>query len=84
MRSALCASHLRLGYVTTRSLRHSVRGTKRMRRLMELVQHGRFDLTPILTHTFSPDKIAEAYQLWRAARGCGQGRDQTVMGFLAG
>ena len=59
-------------------------GKERMRRLMELVQHGRFDLTPLLTHTFSPDKITEAYQLWRAARGCDQGRDQTVMGFLGG
>jgi 2-desacetyl-2-hydroxyethyl bacteriochlorophyllide A dehydrogenase len=43
-------------------------GKERMRRLMELVQHGRFDLTPLLTHTFSLDKITEAYQLFGERR----------------
>jgi threonine dehydrogenase-like Zn-dependent dehydrogenase len=33
-----------------------------MRRLMELVQHGRVDLTPLLTHRFSVVQITEAYK----------------------
>ncbi|MFZ0213011.1 MAG: alcohol dehydrogenase catalytic domain-containing protein [Candidatus Acidiferrales bacterium] len=39
-------------------------GKERMRRLMELVRHGRLDLTPLLTHTFSLDRITDAYQLF--------------------
>jgi len=39
-------------------------GKERMRRLMELVRHGRLDLRPLLTHTFSLDRIAEAYELF--------------------
>src|SRR6266513_731792 len=39
-------------------------GKERMRRLMEIVRHGRVDLTPLLTHTFTLDEIAEAYQLF--------------------
>jgi threonine dehydrogenase-like Zn-dependent dehydrogenase len=39
-------------------------GKERMRRLMEVVRHGRVDLTPLLTHTFSLDNIAEAYDLF--------------------
>jgi alcohol dehydrogenase len=39
-------------------------GKERMRRLMELVRHGRLDLRPLLTHTFSLDRIAEAYKLF--------------------
>jgi alcohol dehydrogenase len=35
-----------------------------MRRLMELVRHGRLDLTPLLTHTFALDQINEAYQVF--------------------
>jgi threonine dehydrogenase-like Zn-dependent dehydrogenase len=31
---------------------------------MEVVRHGRVDLTPLLTHTFSLDNIAEAYDLF--------------------
>ena len=34
-------------------------GKERMRRLMEVVRHGRVDLTPLLTHTFALDNIAE-------------------------
>jgi threonine dehydrogenase-like Zn-dependent dehydrogenase len=34
-----------------------------MRRLIELVRHGRLDLTPLLTHTFSLDHITEAYKV---------------------
>jgi Threonine dehydrogenase and related Zn-dependent dehydrogenases len=39
-------------------------GKERMRRLIELVRHGRVDLTPLLTHSFSLDRIAEAYDLF--------------------
>src|ERR1700721_1077611 len=37
-------------------------GKEGMRRLMELVRHGRLDLTPLLTHTFALDRINEPYQ----------------------
>jgi threonine dehydrogenase-like Zn-dependent dehydrogenase len=39
-------------------------GKERMRRLMETVRHGRVDLTPLLTHTFSLDEIGEAYKIF--------------------
>ena len=39
-------------------------GKERMRRLMEVVRHGRVDLTPLLTHTFPLEKISEAYNLF--------------------
>jgi threonine dehydrogenase-like Zn-dependent dehydrogenase len=39
-------------------------GKERMRRLMEVVRSGRVDFTPLLTHTFSLDKIVEAYELF--------------------
>jgi threonine dehydrogenase-like Zn-dependent dehydrogenase len=39
-------------------------GKERMRRLMELVRHGRLDLRPLLTHAFSLDRITEAYELF--------------------
>jgi len=39
-------------------------GKERMRRLMELVRHGRLDLRPLLTHTFSLEQITEAYRLF--------------------
>ena len=39
-------------------------GKERMRRLMETVRRGRVDLTPLLTHTYSLDKITEAYKLF--------------------
>ena len=45
-------------------------GKERMRRLMEVVRTGRVDLTPLLTHHFSLDDIAEAYKLF-GARGDG-------------
>jgi alcohol dehydrogenase len=47
-------------------------GKERMRRLMELVRHGRLDLRPLLTHTFSLDRIVEAYELF------GQRRDGVI------
>jgi alcohol dehydrogenase len=43
-------------------------GKERMRRLIELVQHGRVDLTPLLTHTFSLDNITAAYELFANRR----------------
>jgi alcohol dehydrogenase len=39
-------------------------GKERMRRLLEIVRHGRVDLTPLLTHTFPLDRIGEAYDLF--------------------
>jgi threonine dehydrogenase-like Zn-dependent dehydrogenase len=39
-------------------------GKERMRRLLEVVRAGRVDLTPLLTHTYPLDKIAEAYELF--------------------
>jgi alcohol dehydrogenase len=47
-------------------------GKERMRRLMELVRHNRLDLRPLLTHTFSLDRITDAYQLF------GQRRDGVI------
>ena len=44
-------------------------GKERMRRLMELVRFGRLDLTPLLTHTFPLERIAEAYQVFGDRRG---------------
>lgn len=43
-------------------------GKERMRRLMELVRHGRLDLRPLLTHTFPLERIEEAYQLFGERR----------------
>jgi len=39
-------------------------GKERMRRLIELVRHGRLDLVPLITHTFSLDRIVDAYKLF--------------------
>ena len=39
-------------------------GKERMRRLMEVVRHGRVDLRPLLTHAFPLDQIREAYDLF--------------------
>jgi alcohol dehydrogenase len=41
-------------------------GKERMRKLMELVRHGRLDLAPLITHRFSLDNIADAYELFAA------------------
>jgi threonine dehydrogenase-like Zn-dependent dehydrogenase len=43
-------------------------GKERMRRLMEIVRHGRFDPGLLLTHTFSLGKISEAYELFASRR----------------
>lgn len=39
-------------------------GKERMRRLLSLVQSGRFDPTPLLTHSFSLDDIVEGYRVF--------------------
>ena len=39
-------------------------GKERMRRLMNMVESGRFDPKPLLTHTFSLDDIVEGYRLF--------------------
>ena len=39
-------------------------GKERMRRLMEVVKHGRVDFTPLLTHSYKLDQIREAYDLF--------------------
>lgn len=39
-------------------------GKERMRRLMSVVQSGRFDPTPLLTHTFSLQEIKKGYDLF--------------------
>lgn len=39
-------------------------GKERMRRLMNMVQSGRFDPRPLLTHTFSLDDIVKGYRLF--------------------
>ena len=39
-------------------------GKERMRRLIEMVRGGRFDLRPLLTHRFSLAKIRDAYTLF--------------------
>ncbi len=43
-------------------------GKERMRRLMNLVQAGRFDPLPLLTHFFSLDQIVAAYDLFGSHR----------------
>ena len=39
-------------------------GKERMRRLMEVVRSGRVDFTPLLTHTYKLENIADAYELF--------------------
>lgn len=39
-------------------------GKERLRRLMEVVRHGRVDLTPLLTHRFKLANISDAYKLF--------------------
>ena len=43
-------------------------GKERMRRLMSMVQSGRFDPTPLITHSFSLDQIVEAYDFFGSRR----------------
>jgi threonine dehydrogenase-like Zn-dependent dehydrogenase len=43
-------------------------GKERMRTLMELVRHGRLDLSKLITHRFPLDRIEEAYELFSNQR----------------
>jgi len=43
-------------------------GKERMRRLMSMVETGRFDPTPLITHHFTLDNIVEAYELFGSRR----------------
>jgi alcohol dehydrogenase len=43
-------------------------GKERMRRLMRLVEFGRIDLTPLITHVFPLDEIGKAYEIFGARR----------------
>ena len=39
-----------------------------MRRLMELVRHGKLDFLPFLTHTYPLGRITDAYKLFGERR----------------
>ena len=39
-------------------------GKERMRRLLTMVQYGRVDLTPLLTHHFTLEQLPEAFELF--------------------
>lgn len=43
-------------------------GKERMRRLMNVVESGRVDLTGLITHRFPLDRITEAYELFASQR----------------
>lgn len=43
-------------------------GKERMRRLMEMIAHRRVDLSPLVTHRFALDDIADAYDLFSHQR----------------
>ena len=43
-------------------------GKERMRTLMELVRHGRLDLSNLITHRFRLDQIEEAYEMFSNQR----------------
>lgn len=43
-------------------------GKERMRRLMNVIQSGRVDLTPLVTHRFTLDEIEQAYELFASQR----------------
>jgi threonine dehydrogenase-like Zn-dependent dehydrogenase len=43
-------------------------GKERMRRLMDMIAQRRVDLTPLVTHRFALDNIAEAYDLFSHQR----------------
>lgn len=43
-------------------------GKERMRRLMNVIESGRIDLKPLITHRYSLDQIEEAYELFANQR----------------
>lgn len=43
-------------------------GKERMRRLMNVLEHGSLDLKPLVTHTYKLDDIVEAYDLFANQR----------------
>ena len=43
-------------------------GKERMRRLMEMIAQRRVDLSPLVTHRFALDNIAEAFDLFSHQR----------------
>ena len=43
-------------------------GKERMERLMRMVETGRFDPTPLITHTFALSEIGDAYELFSNRR----------------
>jgi len=43
-------------------------GNERMRRLMSMIEHGRVDLTPLVTHRFALDDIGAAYEIFSSGR----------------
>ncbi len=43
-------------------------GKERMRRLMAMIEHRRVDLSPLVTHRFALDNIAEAFELFSTQR----------------
>jgi threonine dehydrogenase-like Zn-dependent dehydrogenase len=43
-------------------------GKERMRRLMSVIQSGRVDLSPMVTHRFKLDDIEQAYDLFSHQR----------------
>jgi threonine dehydrogenase-like Zn-dependent dehydrogenase len=43
-------------------------GKERMRRLMATIEHGRIDLTPLVTHRFSLEDIGDAFDLFANGR----------------
>ncbi len=56
-------------------------GKERMRKLMEMVRHGRLDLSPLITHRFGLDADRGRLRAVRQpARRRGQGRDHALTG----
>jgi threonine dehydrogenase-like Zn-dependent dehydrogenase len=43
-------------------------GKERMERLMRMVETGRFDPTPLITHRFALEDIGAAYELFSSRR----------------
>ncbi len=43
-------------------------GKERGRRLLHMIAHGKFDLSPLVTHRFSLSEIDSAYELFRSRR----------------